>query len=47
VSRIQGTCSKGTDETVLTKFVTVTDGAPYKHGHDHLSGYSWNIAELA
>ena len=23
---IQGTCSKGTDETVLTKFVTVTDG---------------------
>jgi len=26
VSRIQGTCSKGTDETVLTKFVTVTDG---------------------
>jgi hypothetical protein len=26
VSRIQGTCSKGTDETVLTKFVMVTDG---------------------
>jgi hypothetical protein len=26
VSRIQGTCSKGTDETVLTKFITVTDG---------------------
>jgi hypothetical protein len=26
VSRIQGTCSKVTDETLLTKFVTVTDG---------------------
>jgi hypothetical protein len=26
VSRIQGTCSKGTDETVRTKFVTVTGG---------------------
>ena len=26
MSSIQGTCSKGIDETVLTKFVTVTDG---------------------
>ena len=26
VSRIQGTCSKDTDETMLTEFVTVADG---------------------